>query len=111
MTRGTKFLVHSMDTVLQNQPTILEMDHLFFRRLGLVLWIFALAMGLYLYLFRPEAVRTALGALSLPKGAPVWGVAAAYVALGCLRGFTLLPATSLVPSARSTSSWAHTLGP
>ncbi len=69
------------------------MDHLLFRRLGLVVWVFALAIGLSLYLFRPEWVRTSLDAL---RGAPLWGVAAVYLALGCIRGFTLVPATYLV---------------
>src|SRR5205823_14723792 len=49
--------------------------------------------GVYLYCVRPEAVRTALGAWA---GAPVWVLGAAYLALGCVRGFTLVPATYLV---------------
>ena len=52
-----------------------------------------MAMGLYLYVFRPESLRTSLGALS---AAPVWKLAGAYLVLGCIRGFTLVPATSLV---------------
>ena len=69
------------------------MEHVTFRRLGFAVWVLALAMGLSLYVFRPESLRTSLGALS---AAPVWKLAGAYLVLGCIRGFTLVPATSLV---------------
>ena len=52
-----------------------------------------MGLGAYLYFFRPEAVGTVLRAL---KSAPVWWLGAVYLALGCVRGFTLVPATSLV---------------
>jgi uncharacterized membrane protein YdjX (TVP38/TMEM64 family) len=69
------------------------MEHLLLRRVGFAMWVFALAVGAYLYLFRPDAVRTALDSLA---GAPVWGLGAIYLAFGCVRGFTLVPATYLV---------------
>jgi uncharacterized membrane protein YdjX (TVP38/TMEM64 family) len=68
------------------------MEHVTFRRLGFAVWLLALAMGLFLYLFRPEWLRTSLAL----TGTPVWGVAGAYLLLGCIRGFTLVPATYLV---------------
>ena len=69
------------------------MNHLLFRRAALAAWAGALAVGLSVYLFRPDAIRAALSDLS---GAPFWWLAAAYLALGCVRGFTLVPATYLV---------------
>jgi uncharacterized membrane protein YdjX (TVP38/TMEM64 family) len=61
--------------------------------MGLASWMLAVSTGIYLYLFRPEAVRTVLGAL---RDAPAWELGAVYLALGCVRGFTLVPATYLV---------------
>jgi uncharacterized membrane protein YdjX (TVP38/TMEM64 family) len=63
------------------------------RKVALATWVLALVLGVYIYLFRPEAVRTVLGSLT---GVPLWGLGAAYLTLGCVRGFTLVPATYLV---------------
>jgi uncharacterized membrane protein YdjX (TVP38/TMEM64 family) len=59
----------------------------------LAAWCLAIGLGLYFYLFRPDAIR---GALSALEGAPFWLVGGVYLALGCIRGFTLVPATYLV---------------
>jgi uncharacterized membrane protein YdjX (TVP38/TMEM64 family) len=63
------------------------------RNAALAAWSLALGLGLYFYLFRPDAIRSALTAL---EGAPVWLLGGVYLALGCVRGFTLVPATYLV---------------
>jgi uncharacterized membrane protein YdjX (TVP38/TMEM64 family) len=53
----------------------------------------AIGLGLYFYLLRPDAIRDALGVLG---GAPLWLLGGVYLGLGCIRGFTLVPATYLV---------------
>jgi uncharacterized membrane protein YdjX (TVP38/TMEM64 family) len=63
------------------------------RNAALAAWSLALGLGLYFSLFRPDAIRGALTALG---GAPVWLLGGVYLALGCIRGFTLVPATYLV---------------
>lgn len=63
------------------------------RRLVLLLWIASIATAVYGYCSH----RGALGALlvELSASPPFW-IYAVYLALGCLRGFTLVPATYLV---------------
>ncbi len=68
------------------------MDHVA-RRAGLALWIVFLTAGLSLYFFRHDWLATQLAALS---SAPLAWVGALYLALGCLRAFTLVPATYLL---------------
>lgn len=69
------------------------MDHLLMRRIALVLWVLAVGLGLSVYFFLPGTLQTFLQVL---KGAPVWWLGGVYLALGCVRGFTLVPATYLV---------------
>ena len=52
-----------------------------------------LALGLSLYFFRHELLGNALAGLD---DVSFWWLCAAYLALGCIRGFTLVPATYLV---------------
>jgi uncharacterized membrane protein YdjX (TVP38/TMEM64 family) len=63
------------------------------RALVLFLWLTVLSTALYFYLFQ----RDSLGRLTamLSQSPPVWAYAA-YLAIGCIRGFTLVPATYLV---------------
>ena len=58
-----------------------------------VLWLGVLASALYIYFFHRDALQRLL--LELSTSPPSW-VYAVYLALGCLRGFTLIPATYLV---------------
>jgi uncharacterized membrane protein YdjX (TVP38/TMEM64 family) len=75
------------------------MDHtlrgpnLWKRRLGLAIWASALVTGVGLFLFRHEWLKDQLRALS--GASPFW-LGALYLALGCVRGFTLVPATYLL---------------
>jgi uncharacterized membrane protein YdjX (TVP38/TMEM64 family) len=63
------------------------------RTLALSLWAVVLSGALYVYFFRPQALQHALASLlAWPRG---WTYAI-YLALGCIRGFTLVPATYLV---------------
>lgn len=57
------------------------------------LWLLLLAMAGYGYLFHRDALTRLF--LELSTSPPSWAYAA-YLALGCLRGFTLVPATYLV---------------
>ena len=66
------------------------MDH---RRLVLLLWIAIVATALYGYFFHRGALQVLL--VELSASPPSW-MYAVYLALGCLRGFTLVPATYLV---------------
>jgi uncharacterized membrane protein YdjX (TVP38/TMEM64 family) len=58
-----------------------------------LLWLAVLATALFVYLFHREALQRLL--LELSSSPPVW-IYAVYLALGCVRGFTLVPATNLV---------------
>jgi uncharacterized membrane protein YdjX (TVP38/TMEM64 family) len=63
------------------------------RRVLFLLWLALLASALYLYGFHRGALQRLL--LQLSDSPPSW-VYAVYLALGCVRGFTLIPATYLV---------------
>jgi uncharacterized membrane protein YdjX (TVP38/TMEM64 family) len=63
------------------------------RRLVLLLWVSILTTALYGYFFHRDAVQRLL--VDLSDSPPYW-MYAVYLALGCLRGFTLVPATYLV---------------
>ena len=59
----------------------------------LLAWIALLITTLYGYFFHGDALQRVL--ISLSDSPPIW-VYVAYLLLGCLRGFTLIPATYLV---------------
>jgi uncharacterized membrane protein YdjX (TVP38/TMEM64 family) len=59
----------------------------------LIVWIGVLSSALYIYFFHREALQQLLAELSAAP--PAW-MYAVYLALGCLRGFTLVPVTYLV---------------
>jgi len=63
------------------------------RTLVLALWLSLLAGALFAYAFHHDALRDLF--LHLSSAPPAWAYAA-YLGLGCLRGFTLIPATYLV---------------
>jgi uncharacterized membrane protein YdjX (TVP38/TMEM64 family) len=63
------------------------------RRLIVSLWLVVLASTLYAYVFHRGSLQRMFGELATAP--PSWTYAV-YLALGCLRGFTLLPATYLV---------------
>lgn len=63
------------------------------RSLVLGLWVFLLGFAGYGYIFHRDALARFF--LELSASPPSWAYAA-YLALGCLRGFTLVPATYLV---------------
>lgn len=59
----------------------------------LLLWVALLSGALYLYFFHAREILFL--AARLADAPPGWAYLA-YLALGCIRGFTLIPATSLV---------------
>ena len=63
------------------------------RTLIMALWLSFLAGAVFTYTFHRDALRELF--LGLSSAPPGWAYAA-YLALGCLRGFTLIPATYLV---------------
>src|SRR5688572_9486895 len=63
------------------------------RSVVLSVWIAALSVALYSYFFHAEALRRLLERLSSIPPVLAYLV---YLALGCIRGFTLVPATYLV---------------
>ena len=56
----------------------------------LSLWIALAAAGLYACFFHPDIPKVL--ALELADAPPAWAYAV-YLALGCIRGFTLVPVT------------------
>jgi uncharacterized membrane protein YdjX (TVP38/TMEM64 family) len=63
------------------------------RNAVLVLWLAVMASALYIYGFHREALQGLL--LDVSASPPAW-LYVVYLALGCIRGFTLIPATYLV---------------
>ena len=63
------------------------------RTLVLSLWAVLVAVAAYTYVFHRGALQQIF--LELSASPPAW-VYAVYLGLGCLRGFTLVPATYLV---------------
>jgi len=63
------------------------------RALVMLVWIVLLSAALYSYFFHADALQRLLGKLS---AAPPISLHVVYLVLGCIRGFTLLPATYLV---------------
>jgi uncharacterized membrane protein YdjX (TVP38/TMEM64 family) len=63
------------------------------RRALTVAWLVLVAAGAYLFLFRRAALHDALSDASSVSFIAAAGL---YLAFGCLRGFTLIPSTTLV---------------
>lgn len=63
------------------------------RSVVLALWLFILGVASYGYIFHRDALHRLF--LQLSDSPPSWAYGV-YLALGCLRGFTLIPATYLV---------------
>lgn len=63
------------------------------RTLVFLLWLAVLATALFGYFFHRDALQRLL--VELAASPPVW-VYVVYLSLGCVRGFTLVPATYLV---------------
>jgi uncharacterized membrane protein YdjX (TVP38/TMEM64 family) len=84
------FAESNTDRVFGYRYTILRMKH---RTLLLLAWFALLATALFIYVFHRDALQQVL--LELSASPPAWAYAA-YLALGCVRGFTLIPVTYLV---------------
>jgi uncharacterized membrane protein YdjX (TVP38/TMEM64 family) len=63
------------------------------RKVVLGLWMGLLLTALYVYFFQRDALQRLLTSLS--DSPPLWAYVV-YLVLGCVRGFTLIPATYLV---------------
>jgi uncharacterized membrane protein YdjX (TVP38/TMEM64 family) len=63
------------------------------RRLTLLVWVLVLACALYAYFFQGVLLQRTL--VDVSSSSPRWKYAI-YLALGCVRGFTLVPVTYLV---------------
>lgn len=59
-----------------------------------LIWVLAIASGIYFYIARADIVRDEM--LVLSASSTVIG-AAVYFFMGCIRGFTLIPVTYLIP--------------
>jgi uncharacterized membrane protein YdjX (TVP38/TMEM64 family) len=68
-------------------------NHQQLRRTLAIAWIVGVTVALYLVLFHRDVILTRLQAAT---AASMVAGGAVYLLLGCLRGFTLIPATSLV---------------
>lgn len=69
------------------------MSHERRRRILTALWLAGAAVALWVFFFRREALE---GLLDRATGTSLLAGGAVYLVLGCLRSFTLIPATSLV---------------
>jgi uncharacterized membrane protein YdjX (TVP38/TMEM64 family) len=68
-------------------------NHSAVRRVLTPLWLAGVCVAIYAALFQRDAILARLEAAS---AASIFAGGALYLALGCLRGFTLIPVTSLV---------------
>jgi uncharacterized membrane protein YdjX (TVP38/TMEM64 family) len=68
-------------------------SHRALRRLLVVTWLVVVAVGIFLFVFHRDVLRDAL---SDATSASFIAAAAVYLLFGCLRGFTLIPSTTLV---------------
>ena len=73
--------------------TLRPVTHRQLRRLLTTIWIVGAGLAIYMYLFHRETVENALADAT---GASMIAGAALYLVFGCLRSFTLIPATSLL---------------
>lgn len=69
------------------------MSHRGLRRALTLVWLVVVATGAYFFFFKRSALN---GALSDASSVSFIAAAALYLAFGCLRGFTLIPSTTLV---------------
>jgi uncharacterized membrane protein YdjX (TVP38/TMEM64 family) len=69
------------------------MSHAQRRRILTAVWLVGAGFALWIFLFRRDALE---GLLDSATGASLVAGGAIYLALGCLRSFTMIPATSLV---------------
>ena len=69
------------------------MTHSDVRRVLTIVWLVVAGAALYVYFAHRDALEDVLSGAS---GTSAIAGAAVYLVLGCLRGFTLVPATSLV---------------
>ena len=69
------------------------MTHSDVRRILTALWLLGAAVALYVYFFHREALEDLLSGAATTS---LLAASAVYLVLGCLRGFTFVPATSLV---------------
>ena len=69
------------------------MSHHTLRRLLVCAWLAIVSTGVFLFVFRRDALGETLGHVSSISFLAAAGV---YLAFGCLRGFTLIPSTTLV---------------
>lgn len=69
------------------------MTHSEVRRILTALWLLGAAFALYVYFFQREALEDLLSGAATTS---FFAAGAVYLVLGCLRGFTFVPATSLV---------------
>jgi len=69
------------------------MNHARLRRILTIIWAVGAAAALYVYFFQRELVEDLLNGAASTSFVVAGAV---YLVLGCLRGFTLIPATSLV---------------
>jgi uncharacterized membrane protein YdjX (TVP38/TMEM64 family) len=63
------------------------------RRVLAALWIVLVTAALYAFLFHRNGLQ---GAIETASSASIAGAAAIYFVFGCIRGFTLIPATALI---------------
>jgi len=64
------------------------------RVVALILWLLVVATGLYVYFERPELARDEILVLSSSSAIVASLV---YFGMGCVRGFTLIPVTYIIP--------------
>lgn len=69
------------------------MTHSQIRRILTAIWLVGAAAALYVYFFHREALEDLLSGAATSS---LLAAGAVYLVFGCLRGFTLVPATSLV---------------
>ena len=81
-----------LNRVYENRYKIRRMKH----KATLLLWALAVVLGLYVYFLHRRWLQDVLA--DMKSASPFWRYGA-YLALGCIRGFTMVPATSLLLAA------------
>src|SRR3982751_6786632 len=75
------------------RTTVHRVNHARLRRILGLAWLAGVALAVYLVIFHRDLI---VGRLQAAAAASIIFGGALYLLLGCLRGFTLIPATSLV---------------